>query len=82
MQVYLSEAHKTRVASAIAAVTVLRCLLGSVLPLVGEIMYEKLGLGWGNTLLAFMAFALMPLPGIIMRSGQKTGKGMPLNDKA
>ncbi|KAJ4394880.1 hypothetical protein N0V93_004100 [Gnomoniopsis smithogilvyi] len=82
IMVYLSEAHKTRVASAIAAVTVLRCLLGSVLPLVGEIMYEKLGLGWGNTLLAFMAFALMPLPWLIMRSGQRAGKEMPLNDKA
>lgn len=79
---YLSEAHKTRVASAIAAVTVLRCILGAVLPLVGVIMYEKLGLGWGNTLLAFMAFAMMPLPWAIMRSGQRAQKAKSSDEKA
>lgn len=45
-------------------------------------MYEKLGLGWGNTLLAFTAFAMMPLPWIIMRSGQKVDNEVRLDEKA
>lgn len=65
-QVYLSEAHAGYVPSAIAAVTLLRCLVGSTLPVVGASLYEGLGLGWGNTLLALIGVAVMPVPWIVM----------------
>lgn len=45
-------------------------------------MYEKLGLGWGNTLLAFMAFAMMPLPWVIMKAGQKAEGVLRPDEKA
>ena len=49
-------------ASAIAANTVLRSVFGAVLPLAGLDMYDKLGLGWGNSLLGFVALAFIPVP--------------------
>lgn len=67
LQIYLSEAYAGYVPSAIAAVTLLRCLVGSVLPVIGETLYEKLGLGWGNSALAFVATGLVPIPWIVMR---------------
>lgn len=42
--------------------TVLRSLLGALLPLAGLQMYEALGLGWGNSLLGFISLALVPIP--------------------
>lgn len=33
-------------------------------------MYDKLGLGWGNSLLAFVALALLPVPYYIMKKGE------------
>lgn len=41
---------------------VLRSLLGALLPLGGLEMYNALGLGWGNTLLGFIALGLIPIP--------------------
>jgi hypothetical protein len=34
-------------------------------------MYEKLGLGWGNSLLGFIALALCPLPVIFYIYGER-----------
>lgn len=33
-------------------------------------MYETLGLGWGNSLLAFIALALLPVTYFIMKKGE------------
>jgi hypothetical protein len=49
-------------ASAVAANTVLRSALGALLPLSGLSMYNALGFGWGNSLLGFVALALVPVP--------------------
>lgn len=58
---YLVDAFTIYAASAMAANTVLRSLLGAFLPLAGPQMYRTLGLGWGNSLLAFIAVALWPV---------------------
>ncbi|KAL1966058.1 hypothetical protein VTN77DRAFT_4806 [Rasamsonia byssochlamydoides] len=68
---YLVDAYTVYSASAIAANTVFRSLLGAVLPLAGGKMYETLGLGWGNSLLAFIAVALAPLPIIFWKYGER-----------
>jgi hypothetical protein len=34
-------------------------------------MYEKLGLGWGNSLLAFLALAMIPIPIVLFFHGAK-----------
>ncbi|CEL04915.1 hypothetical protein ASPCAL06039 [Aspergillus calidoustus] len=62
VQTYLVDAFTVHAASAIAACTILRSLAGGLIPLGGLQLYDKLGLGWGNSLLAFIALALAPIP--------------------
>ncbi|KAK8160709.1 major facilitator superfamily domain-containing protein [Phyllosticta citrichinensis] len=61
IQTYLVDTFTRYAASANAANTVLRCILGALLPLCGLDMYDAMGLGWGNTLLGFLALALAPV---------------------
>lgn len=67
---YLVDAFTIYSASAIAASTVLRSLLGALLPLAGPSMYSRLGLGWGNSLLAFIALAMSPVPFFFWKYGE------------
>lgn len=62
IQTYLVDAFTVHAASAIAANTVLRSIFGAFLPLAGLDMFDALGLGWGNSLLAFIALAMIPVP--------------------
>ncbi|KAI3400068.1 hypothetical protein diail_4606 [Diaporthe ilicicola] len=53
-------------ASAVSAITVTRSIAGFLLPLPAPIMYQRLGYGWGNTLLALIGVALgFPIPLIL-----------------
>lgn len=61
-------------ASAIAANTELRSLVGALLPLAGTPMYTTLGLGWGNTLLGFLCILMIPLPVLFYRFGKRLRK--------
>jgi hypothetical protein len=62
VQNYLLDAYLRYAASVTAALSVMRSLLGALLPLAGLPMYNTLGSGWGNSLLAFIALAMVPLP--------------------
>ncbi|KUJ21018.1 MFS general substrate transporter [Mollisia scopiformis] len=62
VQMYLIDAFPIHAASAMAALTVSRSLVGALLPLAAPKMYKSLGLGWGNSLLGFIALAIVPLP--------------------
>jgi hypothetical protein len=68
---YLVDAFTIYSASVIAANTVMRSLLGALLPLAGPSMYKALGLGWGNSLLGFIALAMLPLPYIFWKYGER-----------
>ena len=70
LQMYLVDAFAIYAASALAANTVVRSIAGAVLPLCGLKMYEALGLGWGNSLLGFIALAMVPLPFLIRKYGE------------
>ena len=74
IQTYLVDAFTIYAASALAANTVLRSLVGALLPLAGRKMYATLGLGWGNSLLAFIALAMCPIPWIFFRYGERIRK--------
>jgi MFS family permease len=67
VQTYLVDAFTAYAASVIAASTVLRSLLGALLPLCGLNLYIALGYGWGNSLLAFIALAMAPIPWLLQR---------------
>ncbi|KAF2200331.1 MFS general substrate transporter [Delitschia confertaspora ATCC 74209] len=78
IQTYLIDAFPMYAASAVAALTALRCLFGAVLPLAAPSMYEELGLGWGNSLLGFIAIAMIPFPALIYRYGGYIRKRWPV----
>jgi multidrug resistance protein len=74
LQLYLVDAYTTYAASALAANTVVRSVAGAVLPLCGLEMYDKLGIGWGNSLLGFISLALFPVPFLILKYGETLRK--------
>ncbi|KAJ5818723.1 hypothetical protein N7474_004314 [Penicillium riverlandense] len=71
VQTYLVDAFTAHAASAIAACTVLRSLMGGLLPLCGLKLYDAIGLGWGNSLLAFIALGIAPIPIMFQLFGEK-----------
>ncbi|KAK7734328.1 hypothetical protein SLS57_000020 [Botryosphaeria dothidea] len=71
VQTYLVDAYTKYAASAMAANAVLRSVFGALLPLAGLDMYDALGLGWGNSLLAFLALVLVPVPMIFRTFGER-----------
>jgi hypothetical protein len=68
---YLVDAFTDHSASALAANTVLRSLFGALLPLAGPPMYKALGLGWGNSVLGFIALAMAPIPVLFWKYGER-----------
>ncbi|KAK6821050.1 cycloheximide resistance protein [Apiospora arundinis] len=70
IQLYVVDAFGLYAASALAANTLVRSLAGGVLPLAGLRMYERLGIGWGNSLLGFIALTLPPIAIVIIKYGE------------
>ncbi|KAF2212828.1 hypothetical protein CERZMDRAFT_121117 [Cercospora zeae-maydis SCOH1-5] len=68
---YLVDVYGIYAASAVAANTVLRSIFGGVFPLFALQMYDALGLDWGNALLAFLAFAISPIPVLFWIYGER-----------
>ncbi|KAL2192618.1 major facilitator superfamily domain-containing protein [Corynascus similis CBS 632.67] len=62
IQTYLIDVFEEYAASAVGANAVLRGTVGALLPLSGLNLYEALGWGWGNSLLAFLALGFAPVP--------------------
>ena len=52
---YLVDAYSVHAASAVAATMILRYMASASLPLAGPPMYNTLGLGWGKSVLGFVA---------------------------
>lgn len=68
---YFIDAYPYYEASATAASTAVRSLIGALLPLAGRSLYSALGLGWGKSLLGFMALAMCPLPWFFYKYGER-----------
>jgi hypothetical protein len=71
VQTYIIDAFTLYAASGVAAGTIMRSLFGAVLPLAGQSMYDALGLGWGNSLLGFLALAMAPVPWVFWKYGER-----------
>ncbi|KAI1060387.1 hypothetical protein LB506_007150 [Fusarium annulatum] len=65
-------------ASALAAITLLRNLTGAFLPLAAPALYANLGLGWGNSVLAFITVAFIPVPIYFYLYGASLRKRFPV----
>lgn len=68
---YLADVFATYRASAMSALTMARNAVSLLLPLAGPPLYRALGLGWGNSVLAFGALALVPVPLVLLRYGER-----------
>ncbi|KAF4548501.1 Efflux pump radE-like protein [Elsinoe fawcettii] len=71
IQTYLVDCFPLYAASVTSTHTVVRSLLGAFLPLAGRPLYADLGLGWGNSLLGFIAVAMIPIPLVLLKYGGK-----------
>jgi hypothetical protein len=78
IQTYLIDSFPDFAASALAALTASRSLFGALLPLAAPSMYSKLGLGWGNSVLGFIALGLIPVPALMFKFGGKIRKNYPI----
>lgn len=79
VNVYLVDAYTKYAASALAASTVTRSVFGACLPLAGPRMYDALGLGWGNSLLAFVALLFLPMPFLFEKYGERLRTKFPVS---
>ena len=75
---YLVEAYTIYAASATAANTIFRSVGGALLPLAGKPLYDALGQGWGNTLLAGLASIGLPAAWGIIKYGESIRLRWPL----
>jgi hypothetical protein len=71
---YLIDVFHMEAAGPVGASAVLRCLVGGLLPLCASSLYDRLGYGWGNTLLACIAIAFTPFPYLFYKHGDRLRK--------
>ncbi|PYH95662.1 MFS general substrate transporter [Aspergillus ellipticus CBS 707.79] len=69
--VYMIDAYAKYAASAIAAGNILRSLSAALLPLAGIPLYDRLGYGWGNSLLGIVSFGLGAMCLFFRRYGEE-----------
>jgi hypothetical protein len=68
---YLAGAYGIYAASALAGNAVIRSFFGGTLPLAGPTMYKNLTPQWAGTLLGLLEVALIPIPLVFYRYGEK-----------
>ncbi|RFU29502.1 hypothetical protein B7463_g6841, partial [Scytalidium lignicola] len=69
INMYLVDTFGRYSASALAASKILQSVVGAFLPLAGRPLYDDLGLGWGNSVLGFIALTLIPVPCLFFKYG-------------
>lgn len=69
--IYSVDAFSLYAASALAANALARSIVGALLPLAGQSLYNALGYGWGNSLLGFLALGLLPITFVLFKYGER-----------
>lgn len=78
MQTYIVDTYTQFAASAMAVVSVLRCIAAFGFPLFAPYMYDSLHYGWGNSLLAFISMVIgIPAPIFLWKFGERLRKASP-----
>ncbi|OTA93954.1 hypothetical protein M434DRAFT_72172 [Hypoxylon sp. CO27-5] len=78
-QVYMMDMFGPQgAASALAATTLVRNASGAFLALAADPLYDRFGLGWGNSVLGFITLAFTPVPILFYRYGGWLRKRFPL----
>lgn len=68
---YIIDSYLMFAASAIAGNTFLRSSFGAAFPLFATAMFHNLGINWAGTVLGCIAVALVPIPFLFARYGEK-----------
>lgn len=71
---YLASAYPRQVAAVFAGNDLMRSGCGAAFPLFANAMFKKLGIDWGNTLLALLTALFIPVPFILVKYGGKIRK--------
>ncbi|KAJ3391709.1 hypothetical protein HDU84_005471 [Entophlyctis sp. JEL0112] len=78
LTVYTVDVFRLYSASALATINVLRFVAGFAFPLFAAPLYDRLGYGWGNSALAFVAIALgIPAPMLLYAYGERIRANSP-----
>lgn len=77
---YLADAFENWSASAISIIVILRASTGAILPLAAVPLYQKLGYGWGNTLLGFLGAVFIPMLVLLVLRGERLRNSPRLAD--
>lgn len=78
-QNYFIDSFEKYAASAIAAGTVFRSVVGGVIPLGAPAIFEKLGYGWGISVFAFVGLLLAPAPTLFYIYGERIRERFPVD---
>lgn len=73
-QIYLVDGFTIYASSALAANSLVRNLAGGLIPLGGLDLYDRIGLGWGNTLLAFLSIIFGSCSVLFYKYGERLRK--------
>ena len=68
---YVVDAFGLHSASAMTAILIARCLMGTCLPLATVPVTNALGYGYGFLILAVISLAVAPIPVVVMRYGAR-----------
>jgi hypothetical protein len=75
---YLAGSYTVYAASSLAGNSIVRYGLAGVLPLAGNRMYHAMGAEWAGTMLALIEVALIPIPFIFYRYGDRIRMRSPM----
>ena len=81
-QLYMVDSFTVYAASAVAATTFLRSIVGAALPLASGPMYGRLGYGLGNTILACVSFLSVLMGLCLLKFGKQLREKYPFEQEA
>ena len=67
---YLGDAYPAYITSVYAGNDLARASFGASFPLFANAMFHKLGIDWGNTLLALLSVVFIPIPFVLFKYGR------------
>ena len=71
VQTYMVDTFENHSATALAALSMGRALVGAIFSMVGFNLFASCGYGWGASILAFISMAAIPLPTVLYFYGPK-----------
>ncbi|XP_014560036.1 hypothetical protein COCVIDRAFT_90080 [Bipolaris victoriae FI3] len=78
-QNYFIDSFEKYAASAIAAGTVFRSVVGGIVPILAPALFKKLGYGWGISTFAFVSLLLAPAPILFYIFGERLRDRFPVS---